>query len=47
MFGVIDLLYLFKTWFLIHGAFFLFLLRISIKNVDKRLNAIERRMECE
>lgn len=42
----IYVLMLVKSWLLVHSAFFLFLLRISFKNVDRRLSAIERKIEC-
>lgn len=47
MLDLVSILYLLKTWLLIHAAFFMVLLRISFKNLDRRLDAIERRMECE
>jgi hypothetical protein len=44
MIDVVSILWMAKTWFLIHAAFFLFLLRISIKNLDRRLDALEEKM---
>ncbi len=46
--GIMDMmsiLWMAKTWLLIHAAFFLFLLRISFNNLDKRLDAIEEKMK--
>ena len=44
---LIGALMLLKTWLLIHAAFFMVLLRTSFKNLDRRLDNLERRMECE
>ena len=47
MIDILSILWMVKTWLLVNAAFFLFLLRISIKNLDRRIDAIERKMECE
>ena len=38
-------LFFYKNCLLINAAFFMFLLRISIKNLDRRLNRLERHFE--
>lgn len=45
MIDVVSILWMAKTWILVHIAFFLFLLRISIKNLDRRLDALEEKMK--
>ena len=47
MIDIVSVLWIVKTCLLVNAAFFLFLLRISIKNLDRRIDAIERKMECE
>lgn len=46
MIDIVSILWMVKTWLLVHAAFFLFLLRISIRNLDKRLDAIEEKVRC-
>ena len=45
--SLIECIFLYKTWLLVHAAFFMVLLRISFRNADARLNRLEQAVSAK